>query len=387
MRITRVTAYALEQDLSEKEQFAFSQSWSRKRTCLVCRIDTDDGLTGWGEAFGPARIHKTIIDHYYTGYLLGKDPFDSGVIWEHLYNMFRDNGQKGVTIQALSAIDIALWDIKGKAVGRPVYQLMGGSSRTRIEPYATGMYRRYTENEISECTSEAVSYVKQGFRAIKVKIGFGEKYDLDLVSSVRDAVGPDVAIMVDANHAYNATTAIRIGTHLQPFNIAWFEEPVPPEDLRGYQEVRAKLDIPIAGGEAEFTRYGLQHLINNRCVDIVQPDCTITGGLSEFSKIAILCTMSNIQCIPHVWGSGIALMTGIHAAFMLPDFPPSLEPATALVEYDRTPNVFRERLATGIPEIIDGWIEAPTAPGLGIEVDEELIEKYAVAGVEAALLE
>ncbi len=378
MRITKVSAYALEHDLSETEQFAFSQSWSKKRTCLVCRIDTDDGITGWGEAFGPARIHKTIIDHYYAQYLQGKDPFDTQVIWEQLYNMFRDNGQKGVTIQALSAVDIALWDIKGKAVGRPVFQMMGGSSRTRIEPYATGVYRRYTKNEIGECTAEAASYINQGFRGVKVKVGFGEKYDVELVGSVREAIGPDAALMVDANHAYNATSAIRIGRLLEQFDLTWFEEPVPPEDLAGYQEVRAKLNVPIAGGEAEFTRYGLQHLIQNRCVDIVQPDCTITGGLSEFSKIATLCTMANVQCIPHVWGSGIALMAGIHAAFSLPDFPPSLEPATAYVEYDRTPNVFRERLATGVPEVTDGWICAPGRPGLGVEVDEGVIEEYSV---------
>lgn len=379
MRIKRVAAYALEHELSKKEQFAFSQSWSRKRTCLVCRIDTDDGLTGWGEAFGPARIHKTIIDHYCTDYLIGKDPFDTAVIWDHLYNMFRDNGQKGVTVQALSAVDIALWDIKGKAVGRPVYQMMGGSYRPRIEPYATGMYRRYTEDEICECTAEAVSYVKQGFRGVKVKIGFGKEYDFNLVRSVREAIGPDVALMADANHAYNATTAIHIGSLLEQFDLRWLEEPVPPEDLLGYKEVRQKLNVPVAGGEAEFTRYGFQHLINNRCVDIVQPDCTITGGLSEFSKIATLCTIANVQCIPHVWGSGIALMAGIHAAFSLPDFPPSLEPARAHVEYDRTPNVFRERLAAGVPEVQDGWIYAPTKPGLGIEVDESVIEEYSVS--------
>ncbi len=378
MKITRVTTYALEQCLAEKDRFAYSQSWSTIRTSLVCRIDTDEGIIGWGEAFGPARIHKTIIDHYYAAFLLGKDPFDTQVIWEQLYNMFRDSGQKGVTIQALSAVDIALWDIKGKASGRPVFQMMGGTCREKIEPYATGVYRRYTENEIAESTAEAVSYVEQGFRAVKVKIGFGLKYDTTLVRSVRRAVGPHIRIMIDANHAYNAASAIRVGTYLEEYDIAWFEEPVPPEDLAGYRDVRAKLSMPISGGEAEFTRYGIQRLIDNRCVDIVQPDCTIVGGISEFSKVALLCTIANVQCIPHVWGSGIALMAGIHAAFSLPDFPPSLEPSVTYVEYDRTPNVLRERLATGIPEIRGGWISAPDRPGLGIEVDEDTLQRYAV---------
>jgi D-galactarolactone cycloisomerase len=292
--------------------------------------------------------------------------------------MFRDNGQKGVTIEALSAIDIALWDLKGKAAGRPVYQMMGGKGRDKIMPYATGMYRRYTKEEIQECTFEASSYVKQGFRAIKIKIGFGVEYDVRIVQAIREKIGFGIDIMVDANHAYNSSEAIKIGKTLEPFNITWFEEPVPPEDLDGYVDVRAKISIPIAGGEAEFTRYGMRNLIDRRCVDIVQPDCTITGGLSEFSKIVTLCTIANIRCVPHVWGSGIALMTGIHAAFSMPDFPPALEPANTYIEFDQTPNIFREKIAFGIPEVKDGLIEAPTNPGLGIEIDQSLLQEFAV---------
>lgn len=378
MKIISVTAYALEQHLEKPDQFAFSQAWCNKRTVLICKIETSDGTVGWGEAFGPARIHKTIIENYYQGYLVGKDPFDTQVHWEKLYNMFRDNGQKGVTVQALSAVDIALWDIKGKAAGRPVYQMLGGAFREKIQPYATGMYRRYTEDEFDLTVSEAVSYIQQGFSAIKIKIGFGHEYDVQLIRAIRNKVGPGIKIMVDANHGYNAMTAIRVGKAIEAFDITWYEEPVPPEDYSGYQEVKQKLSIPIAGGEAEYTRYGMQHLLNNRCVDILQPDCTITGGFSEFQKITTLCSIANIQCIPHIWGSGIALMTGIHAAFSMPDFPPSLEPATVYLEYDKTENIFRRDLAKGIPEMKDGWIFAPKAPGLGIEVDEKLLERYSV---------
>ncbi|GAB4223880.1 MAG: D-galactarolactone cycloisomerase [Spirochaetales bacterium] len=378
MKITKVTTFVLEQELTEKDRFAFSQARVHKRTSFVCRIDTDEGISGWGEAFGPARIHKKIVDAYYAEYLIGKDPFYTRVIWDDLYNMFRDNGQKGVTVEALSAVDIALWDIKGKAAGRPVYQMMGGTPREKVLPYATGMYRRYTKDEIEETTAEAVGYVEAGFKAVKLKIGFGFDYDIRLVRSVRKAVGKDVKIMIDANHAYNATTAIRLGSMLEEKDILWFEEPVPPEDWRGYQEVRSKSRIPISGGEAEFTRYGMYHLIRNRCVDIVQPDCTVTGGLSEFMTISTLCTLENLQCFPHVWGSGIALTTGIHAAFSLPDFPPSLEPADVFLEYDRTRNIFREQLAEGVPEMKDGWIYPPKKPGLGIEINEDLIRRYSV---------
>lgn len=378
MKITKVTAYALEQELSAKDRFAFSQSMVTKRTVLICRIETDEGITGWGEAFGPSMIHKTIIDKYYSEYLIGKDPFDTQVIWETLYNKFRDNGQKGVTVQALSAVDIALWDIKGKATGRPVYQLLGGKFREKLKPYATGMYRKYTANEIAETVDEAASYVARGFKAVKVKTGFGLEYDIELIKSVREAIGKDIDLMVDPNHGYNASMAIRVGKAMEQYDITWFEEPVPPEDIAGYQEVKNSLEIPIAGGEAEFTIYGMQHLINNRCVDIVQPDCTITGGLSEFQRISTLCSLANVQVYPHIWGSSVALATGIHAAFSLPDFPPSLEPAPVYLEYDQTANVFREELATSKPDVRDGWLYPPTKPGLGIEINEDLIKHYSV---------
>lgn len=378
MKITRITTYALEQDLLEQEVFAFSQKKIVKRSVLICKIETDDGFVGWGEAFGPCRIHKTIIDYYYMPFLLGKDPFDTAVIWDELYNQLRDNGQKGVTIQALSAVDIALWDIKGKVTGKPIYQLLGGAYREKIKPYATGMYRKYSADEIKETVSEAVSYIEQGFRAVKLKIGFGLEYDINLVKSVRETVGDSIDIMLDPNHAYNAMTAIEVGRAVQSYGITWYEEPVPPEDLEGYKEVKSKLEIPIAGGEAEFTRYGLNRFITERCAHIVQPDCTIMGGLSEYMKITTLCSIANTQCIPHVWGSGIALAVGIQAAFATPHFPPSLEPSEMWLEYDRTPNVFRDKLAIGIPKMEDGWISKPNKPGLGIEVDEDMLLHYSV---------
>ncbi len=377
MKIIAVQTYALEQKLPAEEQFAFSQHRVTKRNSLICRIDTDTGLTGWGEAFGPSRIHKTIIDHYYAPSILGKTPWDSGVIWETLYNLLRDNGQKGVTIQALSAVDIALWDLKAKDAGLPLYQLLGGAFRDKLKPYATGMYRKYTKNEIEETVSEAESYVEQGFTALKIKTGFGMDYDRHLVQSIRRAL-PEIELMIDANHAYNAMEAIRVGKSLEEFDIRWYEEPVPPEDLDGYKEVKAKVGIPISGGEAEFTRYGMKKLLDERCVDILQPDCTITGGLSEVQKIAALCSIANIQCIPHVWGSGVALATGIHATFSLPDFPPALEPALMYLEYDRTSNVFREKLASGIPQLQDGMLPQPVGAGLGIEIDEDMLDFYSV---------
>lgn len=383
MKITAVETFVVREDLGKDDQFAYSQAWFNDRTILLLKVTTDSGLEGWGEAFGPALIHKQTIEQIYGPMILGRDPFDTEVIWMELYNKLRDHGQKGLSIEALSAVDIALWDIKGKHADLPVYKLMGGSPRDKVMPYATGLYRRRgddTEAIIEDIVAEARGHAAAGYRGMKIKTGFGVEYDVALVRAVRKAVGPDIVLMVDANHAYNASTAIRVGRKLEEFDITWFEEPVPPEDLDGYREVKGGINIPVAGGEAEFTRFGFTRLLGARAVDVAQPDCTVTGGISEYMKIVSLATIHNIQCYPHVWGSAVALKTGLHCCFALPDFPPSLAPSPALLEHDRTENVFREKLDLN-PMVMgpDGTVSAPSEPGLGLQIDMNLVDSYRIA--------
>lgn len=213
---------------------------------------------------------------------------------------------------------------------------------------------------------------------MKIKIGFGIEDDIKATRAIREAVGPEIKLMVDANHAYNANTALKVCRGIEDCDIFWFEEPVPPEDIDGYIEVKSQTTIPISGGEAEFTRFGFNELIGRRAVDIVQPDCGVTGGISEFRKIATIASIHNIQCYPHVWGSAIALYTGINCAFSLQDFPYKLVQEDMLLEYDRTENIFREKLAKEPLKMVDGYIAPPTKPGLGIEIDEELIKAYRI---------
>ena len=381
MKITDIHAYVVSQQLDRGESFAYSQYWYNTRTVMLLKMETDEGVTGWGEAFGPAVVNKAIIDHVYKPIVMGRDPFDSEVIWEELYNRLRDHGQKGVTVEAISAIDIALWDIKGKALNLPVYKLLGGSPRARIMPYATGLYRRNHPDMTRELVKEAEGYAEQGFKAIKLKIGFGIEEDVRTLREIRKALGEKILLMADANHAYNANNAIKLSRKMEDYDIFWFEEPVPPEDIDGYIEIRANTSIPIAGGEAEFTRYGFSNLLQRRAVDIVQPDCCVTGGISEFRKIVTLAAINNIQCYPHIWGSAIALFTGVHCAFSLPHFPPSLYPGDVLLELDRTPNIFREELSRTKLDFKDGYVSLPEGAGLGIDVDEELIAEYEVTYV------
>lgn len=378
MKIVSVEPIVLQQHLGDDVKFAFSQAWYNTRTIMILKITTDTGIVGWGEAFGPAFVNHTIIDKYFKNYLLGKDPLDIEVHWEKLYNMMRDHCTKGNAIEAISAVDVALWDIKGKFFDQPIYKLMGGKYRERIMPYATGLYRNVLPTRIEDLIEEAMGYKNAGFRAMKIKIGFGIQDDIDTVKAIREAIGPDILIMVDANHAYNANTALKVCRGIEECDITWFEEPVPPEDIEGYIEVKSQTSIPISGGEAEFTRFGFNNLLSKRAVDIVQPDCGVTGGISEYRKIAVLASVNNIQMYPHVWGSAIALFTGINCAFATQDFPHNLVQEEMLLEYDRTENVFREKLAKEGLKMVDGYVLPPTKAGLGIEVDEAVIEKYRV---------
>jgi D-galactarolactone cycloisomerase len=313
--------------------------------------------------------------------LIGQDPFDREMLWERMYAKMRDYGQKGLPIEAISGIDIALWDIMGKALGLPVHKLLGGAMRDRVMAYATGLYYREAEDLTQELIQEALAYIKEGFSAIKMKIGgLAPAEDLENVRAVREAMGPDILLMVDANHAYNPMTAIQVGRELERYQIAWFEEPVIPEDIQGYLEVKEALALPIAGGECEYTRFGFRELICRRAVDILQPDTCKTGGLSEAKKIAALASAWGIPYFPHVWGTPVALAAGLHLLASLPETPSCRNPLpfhqVPVLEFDRTPHPIREELAAQpiLPE--GGWLRVPMAPGLGVEVREETLDKY-----------
>src|SRR6201991_1219626 len=250
MIITSIRTHILQAPLSQP--FAYSRAWYDKRTAMIVEIETDSGLTGWGECYGPARMTAAVVDSV-APWLVGEDPLRTDHLWQIIYARLRDHGQKGVVIEGLSGIDIALWDIKGKHFGVPVHQLLGGAQRNEVQAYATGLYRRKSGDPLRYLAEEAAGYVAEGFKAVKLKVGFGVEEDAAVTRAVRQAIGPDIALMVDANHAYDPVAPITLGRSIEELEIGWFEEPVPPEDLAGHRAVKTALAIPIAGGECEFT--------------------------------------------------------------------------------------------------------------------------------------
>lgn len=360
--------------------FTSSRGWLYKtRGSCIVEIETADGIVGWGECYGPSAVAKAYIDTQFAPRIIGRDAFDVEVIWEDLYNRIKDYGGKGMAASALSGIDIALWDIIGKATGRPIHKLIGGAHRSEVTCYATGLYFIDMDRLIEEAVEEARGYVEEGFTAVKMKIGLGDpKLDIRRVAAVREAVGDKTRLMVDANHCMTVPQAIRIGRELEALDIEWFEEPISPEDIDGYVEVTRALDMAVAGGENEMTRWGFRDIVVRKAMDIIQPDVCAAGGISECRKIATLAAAHGVECVPHAWGSVIGVAATLHFLAALPDQPPSFRPMPPMFEFEQCENPFRDLLSKEPIVQVRGKVQVPTGAGLGIEIERSVLERYRV---------
>jgi D-galactarolactone cycloisomerase len=379
MKIVDVRTWALRSDLAEP--FAFSQGWVAQRAATIVEVVTDEGVSGWGEALcqglQPPQIAAAAISSAFRPLLIGEDPARPEVLWHRMYNRSRDYGLKGAVIGAISAIDIALWDLLGKLLGRPIHALLGGAFRTRVQPYATGFYRISGRGEGKRLAAEAQRHYENGFRAMKIKLGFGVDDDVRVMEDIGAALGDaPVTLMIDTNHAYGVADAIRLGRALERYQLGWYEEPVAQEDLAGYREVRQAVGCPVAGGENEFTLFGFRDLIGARAVDIVQPDIAAAGGFTACRHITAIAHANGVAVNPHVWGSAIGQAASLHLIAALPDAHPSLNATQPIFEYDQSSHPFRRELIHEPIEQNDGWIDIPVGPGLGVEVDRAVLEKY-----------
>ena len=381
MKITGINVHILKSPLAEP--FAFSQGWVRQRSATLVEVLTDEGISGWGEAFAqglePPEIAATVIDKALRPLVTGANPLDVEVLWHRMYHLTRDYGRKGSVVAAISAVDIALWDIAGKFHGLPVHSLLGGAFRTRVQPYATGFYRIHGQGEADRLADEALRHLGAGFSHMKVKLGYGVDDDLACMRTIGKAIqGKPVTLMIDTNHAYGRAEALRLGRALGDFNLRWYEEPVAPEDVQGYVEMRQKLTMPIAGGENEFTLYGFRALLAAQAVDIVQPDIAAAGGFTACRHIAALAQAHGVAVNPHVWGSAVSQAASLQLIAALPVAHHSLDPLQPIFEYDQSSHPFRRALVDKPIDAVDGWISVPDRPGLGIDVDRAMLERYAV---------
>ena len=377
MKIERIEIHPLSAELDEP--FGWSQRWTSTRQTTAVKITADDGTYGWGESGSPMAMEAL------ASQLLGEDPTRTEALWQKLFNViYQSHSFAGAAMDAISAFDMACWDIAGKAAGKPVSELLGGGVRDRIPVYATGLY--YLENDFPEkLTAEALGYKAAGFKGMKLKIG-GKTVEEDIrrVHHLREVLGPDMHLMMDANEGYDVKTAIYVGQALVDANLSWFEEPVASYDDQGNLEVRRNVPMPVSGGESLKTRHEFASRLAKRVFDIIQPDIAHAGGISEMHKIGHMANAFGVSFNPHFWGTGISLAATLHVAACLPSNPPSVAPQPyvneSVVEFDRTPHPIRENLTDPIFDQENSEIAVPTAPGLGVDVIEDQLERFAVDG-------
>ena len=332
----------------------------------VVHIDTDEGVSGVGLAGGIEEAPEVgrVISEHLKQYVVGQDPFDTERIWDAMWQP-KLVGRRGITTRVISGIDIALWDIKGKVANRPVYKLLGGYA-DKVPVYVAGGY--YEEGKgLEELASEMEHNVNMGARAIKMKVGGAPiNEDVERVRVVREAVGPDVKLMMDANCAYRVYEAIELARKVEKYDLFWFEEPVNPDDYKGYQMISQATSVPIATGENEYTRYGFRDLIENRCAAIIQPDPLVMGGVTEFMKVAALAQSHDLPIAPHGKQEvNIHLASAIPNGLILEFYRGSTDPM-----WDK---MFEEPLT-----IVDGYVSPPDRPGLGITINQKALDPYRV---------
>jgi len=363
------------------------------KPALLVEVETDTGLLGLGEAAhfgGPLVSTATVIEQELRPHLLGQDPRETERLWELMHRRAYKHARGGIVIAAISGVDIALWDLRGKLAGMPLWRLLGGYRR-RVPAYATGGF--YAEGKgVRELADEMRAYCRHGFRAVKLKVGRNSGIegsplramadrgvcevslaeDLARVRAVREAIGPDVRLMVDANGAWDVPTAVRMGRALEELDVYWFEEPVWPDDLAGSAEVAAKVAIPIAGYETcSYGTVSFRDYIAARAVHFVQPDVAWAGGLTETLKIAHLAQAANLPLAPHIHGSAVAVAAAAHllGAVRNGSMAEMVFPAHPLMG-----DLARE------PLVVDGAgeIDLGERPGLGIELDPDAVKRYRV---------
>jgi len=341
---------------------------------LIVEIFTDAGLVGIGNAALAPRITKQVIDVYLKPLLIGKNPFDSEFIWQLMYRKTMAFGRKGIGMTAISAIDIAIWDILGKAAKQPVFRLLGGRTKHRIPVYASRLYSQCLE----KLAAEAKSYKDCGYTAMKLRFGWGPQdgaagvqKNLDLVRTVREVIGDGIDLMADAYMGWNLDYARRIIPLLEPYNLRWLEEPVIPDDISGYVALKSMGRIPIAGGEHEFTLYGFRELLDAKAVDYIQFDTNRVGGITQARKIAALAEAHSVPVVPH---SG--QMHNLHIVMASLNCP--MAEFFPIVDVEVGNELFWY-IFKGEPRPVNGYIDlSDDVPGLGLTVQENALSKFEV---------
>jgi len=387
VKIKTVTATWIRVPIPEERQHMTDFGLITTIDTTLVHVETECGLVGHGEARASVfsssvnTALNAVIEHELGPLIIGEDPRNITRLWDIMYNgtradlalrrghVFPVMGRRGLTISGLSGIDIALWDLLGKSLNVPVWQLLGGKRHERMPVYASGGWK--PADQIVDELSEFLH--RHNFNAVKMRVGAGDgtlNHSVARVRNAREGLGPDVDIMCDAHGTWTVAEAKRFCREVSECNIAWLEEPVTADDKRGQAEVRASTDIPIASGESEFTRFDFRDLLELRAVDILQPDLSIAGGITETMRIEALCAAWQVRFAAHIWGGATTFAAGLHVS--------AAATSSFILEYSVGANPMLHELAVEDFIATDGHIDIPDRPGLGVTIDEDFVGRYTV---------
>ncbi|WP_449440596.1 mandelate racemase/muconate lactonizing enzyme family protein [Pedobacter steynii] len=384
MKITNVEAFWLRCPIPKEKQHFSDYGLLTNFDMTLVVITTEDGLQGFGEAkaaVGSSGVCASIvscIENELKPILIGKDAKNINRIWEEMYNGTRDHyaltrgrrfpilGRRGLTVSAMSGVDTALWDLKGKALGIPVMDLLGGACRDQMPAYASGGWA-----DAESIGTQLNGYVAKGFNAVKMRVGIMDQTvqnSIDRVRAARKALGPNIKLMADAHGTFSVPEAKQFCRGVEDCNLYWFEEPISPDNRHGTAEVRASTSIPIAAGESEYTSFDIRDLLEVRALDVLQPDAAIIGGISETMRVGHLASVNQLELAPHCWGSAFSFMAGLNVAFA--------SQAATIIEFSVGGNPMMYDLVKEQIEVKDGVIGAPTAPGLGLTPNWDFVNEF-----------
>lgn len=374
--IKRLSFTGLEYVMPAEKAYGMSRAIGHRRPTGLVAVETDQGVTGIGEASGNPQVGKACFQML-EPLFIGRSIYDFEQIQAGIYNRMYHLGAQNQVTACLGGIDVALRDAIGRTHGIRVCDQIGGCGTARMPVYAsTGFFSNDPTNQLEQ---QMVAVRRHPYRGAKIKIGRGPKDDAARVKLARELLGDDMLLIVDINGNYTPDLALESIRAIERHDIHWVEEPLPPSDLRGYAELRARSPIPLAAGEAHYTLRDFKQLIDGRCVDIVQPSIPTVGGITEAKRIAVMAQASNLRVAPHCWGGAVGLATALHFVAALPPNPHGDNiPYPTLIEYDMSDNPLRSRLLRKPLALEDGHLLLPDGPGLGIELDPAVVEKYRV---------
>ena len=359
-----------------EERFANYQKWRDARSYCLVRVEAE-GYEGWGECWGPVAGNREIVEEIAAPWLLGRDARDVEALHDELRTKLRTAFHTFAPAGVVSGIDVELWDLLGKARGEPVSRLLGARRRESVPAYATGGFFRDVSDFDRQCeivAEEAREHVDAGFDALKAKVGlagqfpWGPEEDVALIRRVREAVGDDVRLMVDANWAYDVAEAERVGRRLANLDVYFFEEPVPPQHVDAYERLARTLDVPLAGGESWAFLGEFQDVLDRAAVGYLQPDVTSAGGITSMRRIVAAADAAGVQVHPHVFGTAVAIGASLQVLSTVPGEP--------MLEFDRTENPIRDELPVEPFENDGPLVHVPDRPGIGVEIDEDVLERF-----------